>query len=46
MSVSESELKAAAVAPRVTLEDVEASIRYEHYFTAGDGEHEPESMPF
>ena len=37
MSVSESELKAAAVAPRVTLEDVEASIRYEHYFTAGDG---------
>ena len=37
MSVSESELKAAAVAPRVTLEDVNASIRHEHYFTAGEG---------
>ena len=37
MRITEAELKAAAVAPRVTLEDVEASIRHEHYFTAGDG---------
>jgi hypothetical protein len=37
MRITEAELKAAAVAPRVTLEDVEAAIRYEHYFTAGDG---------
>jgi len=27
----------AAVAPRVTMADIEASISSEHYFTAGDG---------
>lgn len=35
--VSETELAAAAVAPRVTLENVEASIRSEHFFTATQG---------
>jgi hypothetical protein len=38
MSVSEYELKERAIAPRVTLEQVEASIISEHYFTAGDGD--------
>lgn len=35
--VTEAELTARAVAPRVTLEQVEASILSEHYFTAADG---------
>lgn len=29
--------KGAAVAPRVTLDDIEANIASEHYFTAADG---------
>lgn len=37
MTVTEAELKAAAVAPRVTLEDVQDSIVSEQYFTANDG---------
>jgi len=35
--VTEAELVTAAVAPRVTEEEVEANIRSEHYFTAADG---------
>lgn len=35
--VTEEELKAKAVAPRVTNEDVEAFIAEEQYFTAADG---------
>lgn len=35
--VQEAELKAKAVAPRVTDEQVEAFICHEHYFTAADG---------
>lgn len=35
--VAEQELVAAAVAPRVTLEQLEATIASEHYFTAADG---------
>lgn len=35
--VTEHELAQAAVAPRVTPEDVEAEIASDHYFTAGDG---------
>jgi hypothetical protein len=37
MSVSEDELEERAVAPRVTLKDVENSILFEYYFTAADG---------
>lgn len=36
--VTESELAAKAVAPRVTLADVEELIVAEHYFTAAEGE--------
>lgn len=35
--VTETEIAAKAKAPRVTLEDVEANIYAEHYFTAKDG---------
>ena len=37
-TVSETELAEKAVAPRVTLIDVEGSIVSEHYFTAAEGE--------
>lgn len=37
MSVTEDELEERAVAPRVTLEQVNDSIQSEFYFTAGDG---------
>lgn len=37
MSVSEQELVEAAVAPRVTMEALEANIVSEHYFTAYQG---------
>jgi hypothetical protein len=36
MSITEHELEERAVALRVTLKDVEDSILFEHYFTAGD----------
>ena len=36
--VTESELAAKAVAPRVTFADVEGSIVAEYYFTAAEGE--------
>ena len=35
--VSEQELQAASIAPRVTPADIEANIVSEHYFTAADG---------
>lgn len=35
--VTETEIAALAVAPRVTLQDVEDNIYSEHYFTAKDG---------
>lgn len=35
--VTETELAAKAVAPRVTPADIEAAIASEHYFTAQDG---------
>lgn len=37
MSVSEDELEERAVAPRVSLEQVNSSILHEFYFTAADG---------
>lgn len=37
MSVTEQELEKAAVAPRVTLAQVEETILHEYYFTGGDG---------
>lgn len=37
MSVTEEELQQSAVAPRVTLEEVNNSIAAEHYFTAYEG---------
>jgi hypothetical protein len=36
-TVTEAELVAKAVAPRITLEDIEAAIVREHYFTADEG---------
>lgn len=36
--VTDSELAAKAVAPRVSLADIEGSIAAEHYFTAAEGE--------
>ncbi len=35
--VSEQELQAASIAPRVTPADIEANIASEHYFTAAHG---------
>lgn len=35
--VSEDELEERAVAPRVTLRDVEKTVLFEHYFTAAQG---------
>ena len=35
--VSEQELQAVSIAPRVTPADIEANIASEHYFTARDG---------
>jgi hypothetical protein len=37
MSVSEAELEERAVTPRVTLEEVERSILFCHFFTAAEG---------
>lgn len=37
--VTERELAAKAVAPRVTADDIESAIESEHYFTAADGVH-------
>jgi hypothetical protein len=37
MSVTENELEERAVAPRVTLKDVEEFVLFTHYFTAADG---------
>lgn len=37
MSVTEHELEERAVAPRVTLGDVERTVMFEHYFTAAQG---------
>jgi hypothetical protein len=36
-TVTEAELKAKAVAPRVTIEDIDANIAHVAYFTARDG---------
>ncbi len=42
--VTENELKSKAVGRRVTMEDVNASIKSEHYFTAVDGVQNPTSV--